>query len=242
VADPERNVVVLIGGRTDRGGQRTVHNDTWEWDGTAWHERLTDGAAAAPPARLHPVAGWDPESRRVLYAGGVFTDESNATDTWAWDGMRWERLADAFPDAGDPPCRMALDPISGRPTVLAIDLDTQVRDGLFATELWRWSGTAWEAAAAGGPSISPVQPIATTADGLLLADGGGLQGSFFTGTWDGATWTARSGAGPPPRNGQVLVYDPLRHRVVMTGGWLGNRLFADVWEWDGAGWTLVTPA
>jgi hypothetical protein len=65
---------------------------------------------------------------------------------------------------------------------------------------------------------------------------------FFTWTWDGATWTARSGAGPPPRNGQVLVYDPLRHRVVMTGGWLGNRLFADVWEWDGAGWTLVTPA
>jgi hypothetical protein len=126
--------------------------------------------------------------------------------------------------------------------VLAIDLDTQVSDGLFATELWRWSGTAWEAAAAGGPSISPVQPIAITADGLLLADGGGLQGSFFTWTWDGATWTARSGAAPPPRNGQVLVYDPLRHRVVMTGGWLGNRLFADVWEWDGAGWTLVTPA
>lgn len=242
VADPERQVVVLIGGRTDRGGLRTVHNDTWEWDGTAWHERLTDGAASAPPARLHPVAGWDPGSRSVLYAGGVFTDESNATDTWAWDGMRWQPLSDAFPDGGDPPCRMALDPISGRPTLLAIDLDKQVSDGLFGTELWRWTGMAWETAAAGGPSISPVQPIATTADGLLLADGGGLQGSFFTWTWDGAAWTFRPGPAPPPRNGQVLVYDPLRHRVVMTGGWLGNRLFLDVWEWDGAGWTLVTPA
>jgi hypothetical protein len=241
IADPERGVVVMVGGRTDRGGQRTVHNDTWEWDGSTWTQRLPDAASGAPPARLHPVSGWDPATHRALYAGGVFVDETNASDTWAWDGVRWEQLAEAFPDRHDPPCRMVVDPVTGLPTVLAIDLDTETSPGLFATELWAWNGAAWESAASDGPSISPVQQLAPTADGLLLADGGGLQGTFFTWTWDGSTWTQRDGVAPPARNGQAVVYDEARDRVVMTGGWLDSGFRTDLWEWDGAAWSEVTP-
>ena len=131
--------------------------------------------------------------------------------------------------------------MSGLPTVLAIDLDTQPSPGLYATELWRWDGSAWKTAASGGPPISPVQQLAATANGLLLADGGGLQRTFFTWTWDGATWTRHDGPAPPPRNGQAVVYDEARDRVVMTGGWLDSGFRTDLWEWDGAAWSEVTP-
>ncbi|HEX5052526.1 MAG TPA: kelch repeat-containing protein [Planctomycetota bacterium] len=43
-----------------------------------------------------------------------------------------------------------------------------------------------------------------------------------------------------PRSGQGMVYDSLRHRVVMFGGFQTGR-YDETWEWDGVAWTLRTP-
>jgi hypothetical protein len=59
--------------------------------------------------------------------------------------------------------------------------------------------------------------------------------------WDGARWEQRqrSATWPPPRYGHTLVYDAARGRTVLFGGYhagVGHR--RDLWEWDGASWTL----
>ena len=49
-------------------------------------------------------------------------------------------------------------------------------------------------------------------------------------------------APPSPRSGQAAVYDPLRHRLIVFGGWDGVAR-ADVWmlALDGSGWQPLTP-
>ncbi len=57
-------------------------------------------------------------------------------------------------------------------------------------------------------------------------------------------WTEEAAApslGPSPRAGHALAYDSARGRVVLFGGWDGNRLLNDIWEWSGTAWTNVTP-
>ena len=64
--------------------------------------------------------------------------------------------------------------------------------------------------------------------------------------WDGTSWTdvtpSGATASPPARERHALAYDSDRGRVVLFGGQdsLSNRL-SDTWEWDGTGWTDVTP-
>ncbi len=45
---------------------------------------------------------------------------------------------------------------------------------------------------------------------------------------------------PPELLGHGAGYDPLRQRVVLTGGVTKFASNGDTWEWDGAGWTLMT--
>jgi hypothetical protein len=87
--------------------------------------------------------------------------------------------------------------------------------------------------------VSPVQPIASTDDGLLLFDGGTLQGASSTWTWDGQAWTRQEVPGPSRRNGHALVYDETRDRVVLFSGWNDLGWLDDMWEWTGSAWSEV---
>jgi hypothetical protein len=63
--------------------------------------------------------------------------------------------------------------------------------------------------------------------------------------WDGTQWTEVTPAvSPPDREGHVMAYDSARGVMVMFGGFdeLFDTYKNDIWEWDGAQWTEVTPA
>jgi len=60
-----------------------------------------------------------------------------------------------------------------------------------------------------------------------------------TWTWDGTAWSLVASAGPAPRREQAMVWDALRARVVLFGGWDGSTVFGDTWEWDGSLWSQV---
>jgi hypothetical protein len=72
--DPVRGQTVLIGGTT--GTSRWT--DTWEWDGTTWHNRNPN-----PPAPLVDAICYYPNINRVLASGG------NVSSDFEWDGTTW---------------------------------------------------------------------------------------------------------------------------------------------------------
>src|ERR1700730_9574945 len=80
--DSARNVFVLFGGQTAKGGS----NETWTWDGTQW------GAMShthKPEARAMATMAYDPRQKLIVLYGGLVQngfEGSPASDTWTWDG------------------------------------------------------------------------------------------------------------------------------------------------------------
>lgn len=234
VFDDTRQRLVLFGGRS---GQ-TLLSDTWEWDGSAWSQKTGTG----PEARLHAVGAFDAQRSVVRIYGGVGSDDVPRTDTWEWNGTTWSRVSTAGP-ADQGANQMAYD--AGRQrTMLSLFARTQPNaDRTYPSGLWEWNGSAWAAVAGAGPMFSPVQPMTTlgAAGGLLLVDGGALQGTFSTWAWQNGAWSRVSTAGPSLRNGHAVAYDAARNRVVLFGGFRSGQDFNDTWEWNGSAWTQVTP-
>lgn len=94
VTDSARSRVVLFGGYDYLVNYPAgaFDPDTWEWDGTGWHQI----AAAGPGTRVGVAMAYDPARHvTVLFGGG------NANDTWEWAGTSWSPRS--LPDS--PPVR-----------------------------------------------------------------------------------------------------------------------------------------
>ncbi|TWT44015.1 Endoglucanase C precursor [Phycisphaerae bacterium RAS1] len=50
-------------------------------------------------------------------------------------------------------------------------------------------------------------------------------------------WTDVSSPGPSPRQDHAMVYDTLRDRIVLFGGFTAPGAIGDTWAWDQTGWT-----
>ena len=232
VADPERDVLVLYGGRGGTG----LLTDTWEWNGSTW--RQLD--VAGPSARVHDVAAYDRNGKRVVLYGGVGDDDVTKTDTWAWDGAAWTRLDDVG-TTGVIPTGMAWDSLDGRVLLLAVDLAKPSDAGLYAGELWAWSGSAWKRVPGDGPAFSPMQSFVDGPRGPWLIDGGAAQDAFGTWEWVGDKWSSVDGPAPKARNGQSVAFDVARHQMVLFGGFADGVEFDDTWLLDDGAWREVQP-
>ena len=232
VYDSRRQRVVLFGGQVGT----TLLRDTWEWDGTAWTQRSNSG----PEPRIHHAAGYDRQRGRMVLHGGASATDERLTDTWEWDGTSWTQVGSSAPDRWVD----AIEFDQQRNQLLMLGIERASGTGRAnRTDLWTWTGSAWTTvgAAFSGPDLSPVQPMVSlgASGGLLVFDGGTLQGAPSTWTWNG-TWTkAAVNDSPSARNGVALAYDSDRRRVVLFGGGTRSADFNDTWEWDGQRWTRV---
>jgi hypothetical protein len=85
--------------------------------------------------------------------------------------------------------------------------------------------------------------------GGILAEPAGRSNQAWS--WNGATgtWTNRTpsplpASWPAARSDHTMTWDPVRHRIVMFGGWMDDFTQSDeLWEWNGAAgsWTNLTP-
>ncbi len=93
--DPIRDRTVLFGGNDPLG---VGWNDqTWEWDGTTWTQRLPSNRPPPPPYGFGVTASgrmtWDADRQRIVLLAG------NAL--WEWDGTDWsQRATSGTPPAG----------------------------------------------------------------------------------------------------------------------------------------------
>lgn len=107
--------------------------------------------------------------------------------------------------------------------------------------------TGWEEILAAGPAARSqfCMVYMDRARKTLLFGGQGREGEVWvkyddTWTWDGAEWTQLQVAGPTPRVGANIAYDPLRDRVLLYGGLTSAGRPTDTWEWDGERWRLLS--
>jgi len=91
--DSARGVTVLFGGRPNSSGP--FSNETWEWNGSSWTQRMVAG----PPARSEAGMAYDPVRGKTVLFGG-WNSSTLITDTWEWDGSSWTQLPITGPKAG----------------------------------------------------------------------------------------------------------------------------------------------
>jgi hypothetical protein len=170
------------------------------------------------------------------------------TDTWEYDGETWTRR-----DTVGVPVfvsSMTYDPRRGQIVLLGVEGMAE-QEGVRRTAMWTWDGTRWSSVSSrfGEPALSPMPPLTATPAGLLLMDGGIVQGNTpVTWLWQSDRWTQGKAAPPvPQRVSHALAYDYRRKRVVMFGGHSGfgpgrtGEMFGDTWEWTGEAWERVHP-
>lgn len=227
--DSARGVAVL--GFGTAGGR-----DMWEWNGFTWrlasasHPDIT--SADFPRQQAFDAS----RGRTVMFVNGK---------TFEYDGTTIVRKTPTDPggdgNPGSAPTKVALAYDSARNVVIFVGrylLDV----GLVRNETWEWDGASW-ARRTSTPSLEAIAgPLAYDA-----ARARTVLYNFSRGTWewDGFNWTKSApldpeGDGDPPdSSGHDLTYDPVRGRVLYTGGAEGascSPTFANHWAWDGTSW------
>lgn len=229
--DLARRRVVLFGGNTTIFASRPV-DETWEWDGANWTQRMP---ALRPPARQAAGTTYDALRQRVVLFGGEDATLAALADTWEWDGSNWTQRALSGPsaraDAG-----MTFDAVRGLVVLHGGRAGATARD-----DTWTFDGLAWT-----------VQPVAVrppaSATGIAYDSVRQRVVLPFAGTatweWDGAVWQ-NVGAHPfgAGRNGASVGFDPVAGRVLVHGGDAAAfgtpRVHSDLHAWDGSSWQRV---
>jgi hypothetical protein len=206
------------------GGCQNTTDQTWVYQGGAWH---TENPPASPTASGAGVLVDDGHLGRVLYVNAQ-------AQVWAWTGHTWQPVA-----REDAP-RI---PAPGAPTrqpqqAFAAGYDQATGDLVVARSerTWLWDGSRWSSRA-GGIDVtdqgSGAQLIDDVARGAMV-----YAGRHQTWTWGGETWRHVPHTALPSGS---LAYDPVTQRTVLVapedtdcskGGCLTTT-----WTWDGSAWT-----
>lgn len=232
--DLARGETLVFGGM--RGG--TYLADTWAFDGTSWHQRVT---AASPPARFLPALAFDSHRNRAVLFGGRIANNTPVDDTWEYDGSTWSQVS--TPNAPSPrTTSLVFDSHRGRIVLFGGTTGTST----YTNDTWLYDGTTWT------PVNTPNGPATASDPSLAFDTARGrtvlLQSTQVVTTWefDGTAWAiAPTTTSPTFRYRHALAYDSSRQRIVCYGGNgqgipLGPNLL-DTWEYDGVDWTLRTP-
>lgn len=248
VYDAGRGRSILFGGFVpfpdDPGG--TLVGETSEWDGTRWIDRTPSDPLQSPEARRSPAMAYDAGRERVvLFGGGATNTES---DTWEWDGAAWLERSPANPPSARYEHALAYDGVRERVLLFGGEHSYLNR----SDETWEFDGTSWSklTPATSPPARGRHAMAFDAARGRVVLFGGVVgvsTSSAETWEWDGSTmtWENRTPiVSPAPRARHSLVYDPVRKRIVLIGGQIGDNgpPLDDTWEWDGTSWREVQTA
>lgn len=145
IFDPVRGKVVLFGGGGSSQGTPVWSNELFTFDGIRWVKETPAGTPPEP--RTGAAMAFDETLGRIVIFGGTgepATSSGNYPqfgDTWAWDGARWDRIAQGGPDARVH-AAMSFDPEIGHVLLSAGKIGSG-RTVQYGTDLWRLDGNRW---------------------------------------------------------------------------------------------------
>ena len=250
IYDPVRDRMVVFG-----GADNYFHNDTWalSLSGTpTWTQLVPTGTP--PAARRSHTAIYDPVRDRILVFGGFDVFSSEFNDVWALSlsgATAWTQLS----PAGTPPTARyehtaIYDPVRDRMVVYG-----GVSGPSYADDVWSLSFS-------GTPAWVPLTPTGTppparqnhtavydpVRDQMVVFGGNNpaLNDVWALSLSGIAAWTQLTPTGTPPsaRNSHAAIYDPVRDRIVVFGGWDASDIFNDVFSLSLSGtpaWTQLAP-
>jgi cysteine-rich repeat protein len=238
VFDLAHSGIFLSGGN---GGTETL-GDPWvftagEWRGFSnrnWPLVLREHAAA-----------YDPLRGRIVMFGGVTATSTPTREDEVWElvGLGWEHPEPVTRPSSRFQHAMAYD-VAARKILVTGGLDPALNG-----QSWHWDGTTWTDVTGGGALAVHSHAMTTDTARNRVVLFGGFDGSNAATDglweWDGGGWTHRPLAigdpVPPARQQHAIAYDVHRQKTVLFSGDSVAGFIADVWEWDGIGWTERLP-
>lgn len=195
------------------GGGSTT---TWSWNGTAW-----TGRDALPEVSTRAVIAFDPQANVMRLS----TNTIPASKTAEWNGTAWVNVI----DGPGYTCKLVFD--GPRSQMLAV----------CNTGTWAWNPTSsswvllWKLVTPGVTGLSTWDSMR----GQTLFFGSDATTWTFDTEWRAHTTTTA----PAARGDAAMVWDSVRQRAVLYGGYVSGSSSAqsDTWEWDGAAWSQRTP-
>jgi hypothetical protein len=228
VFDETRQVVVLFGGREVKGPNGQYLNDTWTWDGNAWHQKMPSSSPDFGFLAANMV--WDAAHQVVVLFGATQNEPGGdvLSATWEWNGADWRHVAPSV----SPPQRyggaMAFDGARKDSVLFGGFGLSPDRD---FSDTWTWDGTTWirrfplhdpASTPVGnslpGPYQDSVSSAAMSYDSmrkvvvLVTTAPQGVRTWF----WDGSDWALQSTAVSPHATAFMsMTYDTRSHRTML---------------------------
>ena len=220
----------VFGGR-DANANTNVLNALYEFDGTTWTLKTSEGALGSPPARGGACVAWDKTKKKLIVFGG---DTGGATpallgDTWEWDPVTnaWTMLT---PTTSPSPRRwaaLAHEPNTGGMLLFGGETALTSPPTAPSSETWLLLAGNWiPLSPATVPPARKLHSLATRADFsdvfLCCGDDASVTPQvrhLDAWRWNGANWIKFvTPTIPHGTTANQAVYDPLRKRIVVQGG------------------------
>lgn len=187
---------------------------------------------------LQPLAGHilvsDPVRQRIVLFGGSERTR-RSTETWEFDGYRWQRIATSYTPS---PRNYAAATYDER--LQRVVLFGGVTDTGYLNDTWTYDGLDWRTIDT--PTKPPAQPAAMAyfpaLQRIVMFSGANSSTWLF----DGSDWQRLPTAdGPSARRPLFqLLLDRARNRLILMGG---NEGFGtpntDMWEFTGTNWQIL---
>jgi hypothetical protein len=237
--DRLRDEAIMFGGavsvNVNLSSTYTYTNDTHAW--------LATGVSSVPSPRSLAVFKRDAQNQTIWMFGGL--NESQVFyDFWKFTAGRWEQqvLPDTDSPAGCSNPVGTMDPDRGKLVMVCQTAD-----------VFEFDGTNWkEFAVANQKNKPPTRRFSSLSYDPKLKKTvlfGGWDDSNYldqTWVWDGATWNRVKNKPPTQRASASMFFDSISQKTILYGG-VGRvtttdavSRFADMWSFDGNGWTAMT--